>query len=60
RLYLERLIGLSPGSEYIKAYMDLLDVYLEMGLRDQALNLAGEMVKMPDDLMPLDYYRGLA
>jgi tetratricopeptide (TPR) repeat protein len=59
RLYLERLIGLSPGSEYIKAYIDLLDVYLEMGLRDQALNLAREMVKMPDGLMPLDYYRGL-
>lgn len=60
RLYLERLIGLSPGSEYIKAYIDLLDVYLEMGLRDRALHLAREMVKMPDDLVPLDYYRGLA
>jgi len=59
RLYLERLIGLSPGSEYIKAYIDLLDVYLEMGLRDQALHLAREMVKMPDGLVPLDYYRGL-
>jgi tetratricopeptide (TPR) repeat protein len=59
RLYLERLIGLSPGSEYIKAYIDLLDVYLEMGLRDQALHLAREIVKMPDGLMPLDYYRGL-
>ena len=60
RLYLERLIGLSPGSGYIKAYIDLLDVYLAMGLRDQALHLAREMVKMPDGLMPLDYYRGLA
>ena len=60
RLYLERLIKLSPGSEYIKAYIDLLDVYLEMGLGDQALHLAGEMVQMPDGLVPLDYYRGLA
>jgi tetratricopeptide (TPR) repeat protein len=60
RLYLERLLGLSPGSEYIKAYIDLLDVYLEMCLRDQALHLAREMVQMQDGLMPLDYYRGLA
>jgi tetratricopeptide (TPR) repeat protein len=30
-----------------------------MGLRDQALHLAREMVKMPDGLVPLDYYRGL-
>jgi tetratricopeptide (TPR) repeat protein len=60
RLYLERLTGLSPGSEYIKAYIDLLDVYLEMGLRDRALHLATEMVQMPDGMMPLDYYRGLA
>ena len=60
RFYLEQLIGLSPGSEYIKAYIDLLDVYLEMGLQDQAVHLAREMVQMPDGLMPLDYYRGLA
>ena len=31
-----------------------------MGPRDQALHLAKEMVQMPDGLMPLDYYRGLA
>jgi tetratricopeptide (TPR) repeat protein len=31
-----------------------------MGLRDQALHLAREMVQMQDGLMPLDYYRGLA
>jgi tetratricopeptide (TPR) repeat protein len=31
-----------------------------MGSRDQALHLVREMVQMPDGLMPLDYYRGLA
>ena len=60
RLYLERLIALSPGSAFAQAYIDLLDVYLAMGPRDQALHLAREMVQMPDGLMPLDYYRGLA
>ena len=60
RLYLERLIALSPGSAFAQGYIDLLDVYLAMGSRDQALHLVREMVQMPDGLMPLDYYRGLA
>ena len=60
RLYLERLIALSPGSAFAQGYIDLLDVYLAMGPRDQALHVVREMVQMPDGLMPLDYYRGLA
>jgi tetratricopeptide (TPR) repeat protein len=60
REYLERLIGMSPGSKYIGAYLDLLEVYLELGLEDSALDVAGKVRQLPDGVMPLDYYRGLA
>jgi tetratricopeptide (TPR) repeat protein len=60
RLYLERLINQSPGSEYLPAYVDLIAVYLEMGLQAEAVNLAGKLVRMPDTLPQLDYYRGMA
>ena len=60
RLYLERLIGRSPGAEFIKAYVDLLEVYLELGLQDEAVNLAQAMVQLRDGRLSLDYYRGLA
>ena len=60
RVYLERLTGMSPGSRYVSAYVDLLEVYLKLGLEDNALNVASKMRQLPDGVMPLDYYRGLA
>ena len=60
RTYLERLIGSSPGSKFLQAYLDLLDVYLQLGLRAEALNLAEVMSRMDDPLPRLDYYRGMA
>mgnify|MGYP001813782420 FL=1 len=60
RLYLERLIGRSPGSEFVKAYLDLIEVYLELGLQDEALKLAQAIVQLQDGRLALDYYRGLA
>jgi tetratricopeptide (TPR) repeat protein len=60
RVYLERLIAMSPGSRYVRAYLDLLEVYLELGLEDDALDVAGKVQQLPDGLMPIDYYRGLA
>ena len=60
REYLERLIGMSPGSRYVGGYLDLLEVYLELGLEDDALDVAGKVRKLPDGMMPLDYHRGLA
>ena len=60
RVYLERLIGMSPGSRYVSAYLDLLEVYLKLGLEDNALDVARKMRQLPDGVMPLDYYRGLA
>ena len=60
REYLERLIGMSPGSRYVGGYLDLLEVYLELGLEDDALDIAGKVQKLPDGMVPLDYHRGLA
>jgi len=60
RVYLERLIGTSPGSRYVRAYLDLLEVYLELGLEDDALDVAGKVRQLPDGVMALDYHRGLA
>ncbi len=60
RPYLERLIMHSPTSRYLRAYLDLLEVYLEMGLRKQASALAIEMTRMSDSLQEVDYYRGKA
>jgi tetratricopeptide (TPR) repeat protein len=60
RLYLERLIGRSPGAEFVKAYLDLIEVYLELGLQDEAAKLAQAIVQLQDGRLPLDYYRGLA
>jgi tetratricopeptide (TPR) repeat protein len=60
RVYLERLTGMSPGSRYVSAYVDLLEVYLKLGLEDNALDVARKMRQLPDGVMPLDYYRGLA
>lgn len=60
RLYLERLIGMSPGSRYVGAYLDLLEVYLQLGLEDKALDVAEKMRQLPDGVVPLDYHRGLA
>ena len=60
RLHLERLVKLSPGSRFIQARLVLLDVYLNMGLRDEALGLAQGMIQMSDGMASLDYYRGVA
>ncbi len=60
RVYLERLVGMSPGSRYVGVYLDLLEVYLKLGLEDKALDVASKMRQLPDGVMPLDYYRGLA
>jgi tetratricopeptide (TPR) repeat protein len=60
RVYLERLTGMSPGSRYVSAYLDLLEVYLKLGLEDNALDVASKMRQLPDGVVPLDYYRGLA
>jgi tetratricopeptide (TPR) repeat protein len=60
REYLEQLIGMSPGSRYVGAYLDLLEVYVELGLENDALDVAGKVRKLPDGVRPLDYYRGIA
>jgi tetratricopeptide (TPR) repeat protein len=60
QVYLERLIEMSPGSRYVVAYLDLLEVYLKLGLEDKALDVAEKMQQLPDGVVPLDYYRGLA
>jgi tetratricopeptide (TPR) repeat protein len=38
----------------------LLDVYLNLNLKDEAVRLAQAMERIPDPLPRLDYYRGLA
>jgi tetratricopeptide (TPR) repeat protein len=53
RLYFERLIERKPGSRFGQAYLDLIDVYLEIGLRNEALALANDMPSW-------DYHRGMA
>ena len=60
REYLERLIHMSPGSRYVGAYLDLLEVYLELGFEDDALDVAMKVRQLPDGVMSLDYHRGLA
>lgn len=60
RINLERLVKLSLGYQFVPAYLDLIDVYLELGLRNEALQLAEIMTRIPDGLPSLDYYRGLA
>ena len=60
RIYLERVINLASGYQFIPAYLDLIDVYLALGLRNEALQLAEMMTRIPDGLPSLDYYRGLA
>jgi tetratricopeptide (TPR) repeat protein len=59
RSYLERLVSMSPGSKYVRAYSDLVDVYLQMGLQDEAWRLAKTMTEMADGAPSLDYYRGI-
>ena len=60
RMYLERLVGLSPGSRSVKAYLFLLEVYLHLGLQKEASDLVGRLTQMEEGSVPLDYYRGLA
>ncbi|NIR17227.1 MAG: tetratricopeptide repeat protein [Desulfobacterales bacterium] len=51
---------MSPGSRYVGAYLDLLEVYLELGLENHALDVAGKVRQLPDGVMSLNYHRGLA
>jgi tetratricopeptide (TPR) repeat protein len=60
RLYLERLVGLAPGSRFIQARLVLLEVYLNMGLRAEAIDLAQGIIQMSNGMASLDYYRGVA
>jgi tetratricopeptide (TPR) repeat protein len=59
RVYLERLVSMSSGSKYMRAYADLADVYLQMGLQDEAWRLAKTMTRMKGGVPRLDYYRGI-
>ena len=59
RMYLERLVSMSPGSKYMQAYSELADVYLQLGLQDEAWRLAKTMTKMKGGVPRLDYYRGI-
>jgi tetratricopeptide (TPR) repeat protein len=60
RVYLERLIKLNRGFNYLSAYVELLTVYEEMGLHDKALRLAEKMTHLPDEFPLVDFYRGMA
>ena len=60
RFYLERFIGMKPGFKFFRAYEDLLEVYLELGLHHEAQKLAQMMTQYPDGTGRLDYYRGMA
>jgi tetratricopeptide (TPR) repeat protein len=60
RIYLERLVKLNPGYRYLAAYVDLVQVYQELGLHDKAMTLAGVMTKLPDGLPLVNFYRGMA
>jgi len=60
RIYLERLVKLNPGYRYFAAYVDLLEVYKELGLHDKAAGLADVLAKLPDGLPLVDFYRGMA
>ena len=60
RIYLERLVKLKPGYRYLAAYVDLLQVYQELGLNDKATTLAGVVTKLPEGLPLVNFYRGMA
>ena len=60
RISLERLVKLTSGYRFVPAYLDLIHVYLALGLRHEALQLAEMMTRIPDGLPSLDYYRGIA
>ena len=59
RIYLERLVKLKPGYRYLAAYVDLLQVYQELGLNDKATTLAGVVTKLPEGLPLVNFYRGM-
>lgn len=59
RVYLERLIRMSPGSKFLQAHVHLVEVYLEMGLREEAIGIAKNMAHMEEEVPGLDYFRGL-
>jgi tetratricopeptide (TPR) repeat protein len=59
RVYLERLIKLNRGFNYLSAYVELLTIYQEMGLHDKALRLAEKMTQLPDRFPLVDFHRGM-
>jgi tetratricopeptide (TPR) repeat protein len=60
RVYLERLIKLNRGFNYLSAYVELLTIYQEMGLQNKALKLAEKMTQLPDEFPLVDFHRGMA
>jgi tetratricopeptide (TPR) repeat protein len=60
RIYLERLVKLSPGSKFLLAYINLIEVYLKLNLPDKAAEIALATTRLSDDMPRVDYYRGMA
>jgi tetratricopeptide (TPR) repeat protein len=60
RIHLELLIRRAKNSRFLRAYVDLLDVYLHLGLDDEAKELVRMMIRLPDNMPRVDYYRGIA
>jgi tetratricopeptide (TPR) repeat protein len=60
RIYLERLVKRPMNSRFLQAYVDLLDVYLHLGLDDKSRALVKRMTSQQDGLPRLDYFRGVA
>jgi tetratricopeptide (TPR) repeat protein len=58
--YLERLIADFSKVRLLPAYLDLIELYLQMGEWPKALHLARELTQLPDSFPGVDYYRGLA
>lgn len=60
RIYLERLIKRARNSKFLRAYVELLDVYLNLGLDQEAIELVKRMARLSETLPGVNYYRGLA
>jgi len=60
RIYLERLIKRARNSRFLRAYVELLDVYLNLGLDHEAIELVKRMARLSETLPGVNYYRGLA
>jgi tetratricopeptide (TPR) repeat protein len=60
QLCLGRLLRLPPSSSFLPAYLDLVEVYLAMGLQGQARDLAERMGRLPETWPSVSYYKGMA